>query len=132
MIGATTSLFTVGLWHYSWGYYPRGSAWNISYVAVFAGMLVASVGLLRRAARDVEGATRERARALMYAFIASSFALWDFLPIIGVGFYPLGFLAILAFTGIAANALSRHQLAELTPELHFKPLMLFVLNYCQS
>ena len=116
VLGATTSLFTVGLWHYSWGYYPRGSLWNISYVAVFTGMLVASIRLLRRAARDVEGVSRERARALMYAFIASSFALWDFLPIIGVGFYPVGFLAILAFTGIAANAIWRHQLAELTPE----------------
>jgi diguanylate cyclase (GGDEF)-like protein/PAS domain S-box-containing protein len=116
VVGATTSLFTVGLWHYSWGYYPRGSVWNIFYVAVFAGMLVASVRLLRRAARDVEGDSRKRARALMYAFIASSFALWDFLPIIGVGLHPLGFLAILGFTGIAANAMWRYQLAELTPE----------------
>ena len=116
LVGATTSLFTVGLWHYSWGYYPRGSPWDISYVAVFAGMLVASIRLLRRAARDVEGASGERARALMYAFIASSFALWDFLPMIGVGLVPVGFLAILAFTGIAANAIWRHQLVELTPE----------------
>ena len=112
LTGATTPL---GVWRYSWGYYPRGSLSNLWLVAVFAGILAASIRLLWRASHDSEGQSRQGARAMMFAFIASSFALWDFLPLIGIRLYPVGFLAILAFTGIAANAIWRYQLVELTP-----------------
>src|SRR5206468_2504956 len=72
LTGATTPL---GVWRYSWGYYPRGSLSNLWLVAVFAGILAASIRLLWRASHDSEGQSRQGARAMMFAFIASSFAL---------------------------------------------------------
>ena len=60
LTGATTPL---GVWRYSWGYYPRGSLSNLWLVAVFAGILAASIRLLWRASHDSEGQSRQGARA---------------------------------------------------------------------
>jgi diguanylate cyclase (GGDEF)-like protein/PAS domain S-box-containing protein len=114
VIHAGTNLFIRGIHHYPWGYYPRGSLINLSWIAVFAAMLAASVRLIWRASQEVEGASRERAHAILAAFVAGSFAIIDFLPTVGVP--PVGFVAVLAFVGVAASAIWRYHLVELTPE----------------
>ncbi len=82
-----------------------------------AAMFVASMRLIWSASQDLEGASRERARAMIMAFLVGSVAVVDYLPTIGVGAVgPVGFAAILSFIGIAANAIWRYPLVELTPE----------------
>ncbi len=116
IIGVSTSLFVTGLWRYPWGYYPRSAIYNLSWIAVFVAMLVASILLIFRASRQLEGAARENARTIMIAFAVGCFALIDVLPVIGIGIRPAGFIAILGFVGVAANSIWRYHLVELTPE----------------
>jgi len=116
VISVTTGLFVTGLWTYSWGFYPRGALYNLSWIIVFAAMVVASILLMWRASRVLEGDARERARTVMAAFAVGSLALIDVLPSIGIGIRPVGFIAILGFVGVAANSIWRYRLIELTPE----------------
>jgi len=116
VISVSTSLFVTGLWRYPWGFYPRGAIYNLGWIAVFAVILGASLLLIWRASRKLEGIARANARTIMIAFAVGCFALIDFLPIVGVAIRPVGFLAILGFVGVAANSIWRYHLVELTPE----------------
>lgn len=116
-ITASTSAFTVGVRRWSWGYYPSGRLYNIAWVAILLVLFIVAVRLMSRSAmRALQGNDRDRARALTRAFAIGSLAFVDFLPTLGVPVFPLGFIAILGFAGVAADALWRYHLAELTPQ----------------
>src|SRR5207248_6882282 len=102
------ALFVTGLSQYRWGFYPRGSIYNLTWIAVFAVMLGGSMVLMWRA--------NAHARTIAIAFAVGCLALIDVLPVVGVGIRPIGFVAILGFVGIAANSIWRYNLIELTPE----------------
>jgi diguanylate cyclase (GGDEF)-like protein/PAS domain S-box-containing protein len=110
-----TSILTLGVRHYGWGYYPRGSALNAIWIVVFAALFAMSGRVLWNSAKDGDGRERQAARALLAAFVAAAFSFSDFLPSIGVDVYPLGFIAVLAFAFIAGWAVWRYHLMDLTP-----------------
>jgi len=116
LLEIATPYFVTGVRHFSWGYYPIGSIYNVSWVVIFAGMFATAIRMLWRAARTSEGAERKRARSLVAGFSIAMLAMIDFLPTIGIDVPPLGFIAILAFIAIAAHAIRRYSLVELTPE----------------
>jgi diguanylate cyclase (GGDEF)-like protein/PAS domain S-box-containing protein len=116
LLEIATPYFVTGVRHFGWGYYPIGSAYNISWVAIFTVMFAAAIRMLWRAARSSEGTERKRARSLVAGFSIAMLAMIDFLPTIGFDFPPLGFIAVLAFVAIAAHAIRRYNLVELTPE----------------
>ena len=116
LLEIATPYFVTGVRHFSWGYYPIGSIYNVSWVVIFAGMFAAAIRMLWRAARTSEGAERKRARSLVAGFSIAMLAMIDFLPTIGIDVPPLGFIAILAFIAVAAHAIRRYSLVELTPE----------------
>ena len=128
LLSAATDRFVRGLWHYSWGYYPRGSLQNLSWIAVFTAMLGASIYLIWRASHELDGLSRDSARTMVTAFMVASFALIDFLPIVGVGVRPVGFLAILGFVGVAANSIWRYHLVELTPQYAAEQILATMKN----
>ena len=102
--------------HYSWGFYGRTTAIDLAWIAVFVAMLLASIGLIARPAReDDDPLARAGARAMLVACVAGFFAVVNILPAFGVGIYPLGFVALLAFVGLSANAIWRYGLVQLTP-----------------
>jgi diguanylate cyclase (GGDEF)-like protein/PAS domain S-box-containing protein len=113
---ATSSVFTPAVQRFSWGYYPLGHRYNIAWVVVFALLFIVSIRQMNRAAAAGDEDMRIRATSLARAFAVGALALIDFLPTINFPAYPLGFIAILAFTAIAADAIWRHPLVELTPE----------------
>ena len=115
VVAATTRLLARGVHRYPWGWYPAGSIFNGAWVAIFGVVLFFSIRLLWGAARRAEGRERQAARALIAAFIAGSFGMFDFLPSMGVDVYPVGFVAVLAFAIIAAWAVWRYHLIALTP-----------------
>ena len=115
-ITSTTSSYTNRVERHSWGYYPRGHLYNLVWVIGFLMLFVISIRLMVGAANAVDTAARRRARLLIRAFAAGAFAFIDILPTIGVNVYPLGFLALLAFAGIAADAIWRYELVQLTQE----------------
>src|SRR5204862_6235397 len=104
-----------GIRHYGWGYYPKGSAINALWVVMFAVLFVMSGSLLWSAAKREDGRERQAARAMLAALFATLFAFTDSLPSAGIDVYPLGFVAMLAFTLIAGWAVWRYHLVDLTP-----------------
>jgi diguanylate cyclase (GGDEF)-like protein/PAS domain S-box-containing protein len=118
IVGAlgVTPLVTSGVRRFSWGFYPAGSLFNLAWLSIYLGIIAASVLLLARASRGADDEARRRARGLVAAFIAGSFAAIDFFPSIGIAIPPLGFLAVIAFIGIAAHSIWRYPLADITPE----------------
>jgi diguanylate cyclase (GGDEF)-like protein/PAS domain S-box-containing protein len=115
VVAFATSILTLGVRHFAWGWYPRGSPVNAVWLLVFATMFILSGRLLWSSANHGDGRERQSARALLAAFLAGAFALSDFLPSVGVDVYPLGFIALLAFVLIAGWAVWRYHLVDLTP-----------------
>ena len=104
ILAVSSNLFLRGVNHYPWGYYLRGALINLSWISVCTAMLVGGVYLIWRASHELEGVSRDGARAMVFAFIIASLALVDFLPTIGIGIRPYGFLAILGSIAFAANS----------------------------
>jgi len=116
LLGAATPLLVPAVQRYAWGWYARGPAYNFAWAAVYAVILFAAMCLLWRAHRRAEGEERERAGLILIAFALGSLALVDVLPSIGIDMYPVGYMAILAFSIVSASAVWRFQLVDLTPE----------------
>src|ERR1051325_4970203 len=114
--GLLTPWFVRGVRRYAWGYYAEGSLFNSVWVLFFGAILVFAMRLFAKAYHRSEGAARERAGAFLLAFAVSSLAALDYLPTVGIEVYPVGYVAILGFTIIAASAIWRYQLADVTPE----------------
>jgi diguanylate cyclase (GGDEF)-like protein/PAS domain S-box-containing protein len=115
VLSLTTSVLTTGLHHYSWGVYPAASEATYAWLLLGFALSAGSVALLMRAGRNAEGRGRSRARGVTIAFVAALFGAIDFLPAAGVDILPLGFLAMLAFVALAAVAIWRYHLVDLTP-----------------
>jgi diguanylate cyclase (GGDEF)-like protein/PAS domain S-box-containing protein len=116
LLELATPYIVINVRQFEWGYYPVGSPYNVSWAVIFAGMFILAIRMLWRSAQTSEGMARKRARALVVAFSVSLLSSVQFLPSIGVGVLPLGFIFILAFVAIAAHAIWRYRLVELTPE----------------
>jgi diguanylate cyclase (GGDEF)-like protein/PAS domain S-box-containing protein len=110
------ALGTTELRRYSWGWFPTAAKLDPLWGAMYFALIVASVVLLARAARESTGESRKRARALAIAFAIASFAFIDFAPTWGLDVPPLGFLPMLAFVVVSALVVWRYQLVDLTPE----------------
>jgi diguanylate cyclase (GGDEF)-like protein/PAS domain S-box-containing protein len=116
LLGAATDALIPSVFHYSWGYYANGRPHGGLIVLGFTGVIAASMHLFWRAYRSSEGKAKERAGALLLAFVLGSLAMFDYIPSVGIDLQPVGFIAALAFTVVAATALWRFELADITPE----------------
>ncbi|HWW62728.1 MAG TPA: PAS domain S-box protein, partial [Thermoanaerobaculia bacterium] len=115
ILSLTTSLVIPTVRHFVFGFYPVGNSFGGMLVLSYAAILAVSVYLFRRAVHAAEGMARERAGALMLAFLLASLALLDYLPAVGIEIYPVGYMSMLIFAVIAASALWRYQLIDITP-----------------
>lgn len=113
---AATDIFFGSLHVYAWGFYPALNPVALAFVAPFVGLIGLSLWEFWRSHRDAETETeRLRARAFLVGFGTAALALLDYLPGFGINVYPIGFLPVLAFLAIAAMAIWRYRLADLTP-----------------
>jgi diguanylate cyclase (GGDEF)-like protein/PAS domain S-box-containing protein len=108
--------FIAGVRRFDWGYFPIGPPYNIAWILIFSAMFLLAIRMLWQAMQASEGIERARARGLVIAFSVAMLSSVDFFPTIGVDVPPFGFVAILAFVAIAAHALWRYRLVDLTPE----------------
>jgi diguanylate cyclase (GGDEF)-like protein/PAS domain S-box-containing protein len=113
-------IFTDALIHnvrrFAWGFYPTGRPIGGLIVLSFAGIIIAAIHIFWRMYRGAEGPERERAGALLLAFVLGSMGMLDYLPSVGIDLQPIGYLAVLAFVIVSATAVWRFELADITPE----------------
>ena len=115
-LAAFTGVLIPSVRHYSWGFYAHGQPFGGVIVLGFSAIVVASVHLFWSAYRTAEGKAKERAGALLLAFVLGSLAMFDYVPSAGIDLQPVGYIASLAFVVVAATALWRFELADITPE----------------
>jgi diguanylate cyclase (GGDEF)-like protein/PAS domain S-box-containing protein len=116
VVSLTTAAIMPGVRKYGWGYYPHGDPHGGILVASYGACLIASIYLFWRTYSRTEGKARERAGALLLAFALGSLGMFDYLPAAGIDLQPIGFFSCLAFATVAATAIWRYDLADLTPE----------------
>jgi len=110
----TTDLLLAGTWHYSWGFYPHLTPATAVFLAYFAIALSWSLALL---AFNNEATDQERRRNLSFAgaLAVGYLGSVDYLPAFGFAVYPIGCFFILGFIVLAANAILRFRLSDLSP-----------------
>ncbi|HUP64850.1 MAG TPA: EAL domain-containing protein [Thermoanaerobaculia bacterium] len=112
----TTDWLIPGLYLYSWGYYPRYDYRILPFLLYFFLTIAASLrqffGGISSRMSSVE---RGRIRLLLLAMLFGTIGVIDFLPSLGVKVYPVGFLGIAIYLGLAWLAIRRYHLGEMAP-----------------
>jgi diguanylate cyclase (GGDEF)-like protein/PAS domain S-box-containing protein len=116
LVSATTSLVVPAVRTYAWGYYPSGSGFGWIAVLLYAAILGTGIALFWRSYQTSQGKAKERAGTLLLAFCLGSISFLDCLPAIGIDIYPIGYVTMVAFTIVAATAVWRFELIDITPE----------------
>jgi diguanylate cyclase (GGDEF)-like protein/PAS domain S-box-containing protein len=114
-LSATAALIPA-VHHFPWGFYPAPSLFLAPAVLIYAGVLGNGLRLVWTAFRDSEGRARERALMLVVAFGIGAVSFIDYVPSLGIGVGPIGHIVMIMFVIIAASAISRFQLVDVTPE----------------
>ncbi|MBI4432675.1 MAG: PAS domain S-box protein [Candidatus Omnitrophica bacterium] len=127
--------FVSGVYRYPWGYYARYGRAALFFLGFFFITLVSALHLLWTDYRLAPTPRqRKRLKVLIIAFSTGYLASIDYVPAMGMQVYPLGFLPVLGFIALAAYAIWRYHLIDITPEFAAKkivdtmPDMLIVLD----
>jgi diguanylate cyclase (GGDEF)-like protein/PAS domain S-box-containing protein len=116
LVGLLTDRLIPTVRRFAWGYYPLGRPYGGLIVLCFAGIIIASIHIFWRMYRRAEGPGRERAGALLLAFVLGSIGMLDYLPSVGIDLQPIGYIAALAFVIVAATAVWHFELGDITPQ----------------
>jgi len=120
-----TDAMIPGLYRYTWGFYPKYGWMGALYLLFFFGVVVASLRLYWRAYRVATPGTVSwrRFRSLLVAFAVLYLGSFDYLAKYGIPLYPFGYLPVLAFAMLAARAIWRYRLVDLTPAFAAKQIL---------
>jgi len=111
-----TDLYVDGYYVYSWGYYPKAGVLHpiyLCYLVVVALHSFCSLIVSGNKARW-NGIRSDQIKYLILSFFIYCFAASDFIVNYGIGYYPLGFSAILVCLFIVAHAIVRYHLMDIT------------------
>src|SRR5205085_4515502 len=109
-----TNLLLDGTWHYRWGFYPRLTPASGIFILYFGAMLGWSLMLLVRKS-DATEQERRRNIAFVAALSVGYLGSIDYLPAFGFSVYPIGCFFIFGFIVLAARAVLRFRLSDLSP-----------------
>ena len=101
-------------WLYKWGFYPHLKPAGAIFLAYFAAVLSWSLALLVRKG-DATDQEHRRNVAFVAALSVGYFGSIDYLPAFGIALYPIGCFFILGFVFLAARAILRFRLSDLSP-----------------
>jgi diguanylate cyclase (GGDEF)-like protein/PAS domain S-box-containing protein len=123
----TDALFR-DLYVYRWGFYPRFRWLGALFLVFFFAAVVASLRQFWAGARRGEGTFGARCRAFFVAFAVASLGSVDYLAAYGVPLYPFGYLPVLVFIVLAAQAIRRYRLVDFTPEMAARGILRDMLD----
>jgi hypothetical protein len=102
-----TDLFLAGIYYYSWGTYPKAGPllwiYQICY-AIFVIRLIIFPSIQTLLNPQSSDQSKIYAKYFLAATVILSIAMVDFLPALGIGLYPIGYIPVTIFTLILAFA----------------------------
>lgn len=121
---ARTNLFIEGVYSYPWGYYPDyGPAGAGLFIYLALAMAFSLLLFYREHARAQSTSQKGRLKSFRNAFLWGYVAAVDLLPTFGVNVYPFGYVAAFIFMILAARAVWRYRLVDITPGFAAKQIM---------
>jgi len=117
---AGIALFTDSLldsmYLYPWGYYTHFAWLGVPFLGFFFGMLIMSmVNYWIEYKKASPGTHKLRIKWLMTAFGIGYVGSIDYVAVFGIPVYPCGYAAILGFLVVAARAIWKYHLVDITP-----------------
>ncbi len=108
--------FLTGVYHYTWGYYPRYGPLSWPFLVFFFGLLFGSLRLLQtELSRSTRIIHQRRIKALLVALAVGYLGVVDYLPAYGIHVYPFGYVPVLGFVVLMFRAVWLYRLQEITP-----------------
>jgi len=113
----STNWLIARVYHYWWGYYPQYGWLSVPYLIFFFGYMILSLWEYGAALRQAQPGTvhYRRVRAFMVAFGVAYLGSFDYLAKYGIALYPFGYAPIFVFLALAARAIWRYRLIDVTP-----------------
>lgn len=117
LFSVASDYFVRGTYRYFWGPYAKFGVLGVPFLIFFFVTLFVSFLILIRAYYLLDANTlhKKRLRVFLIAFSVGYIACVDYIANFGLVFYPFGYAAVLAFTGISAHGIRRYHLTDITP-----------------
>ena len=111
----TTNGFIRGVYHYSWGYYPKYGVVSIPFILFFFILAIQSMRLYWTAYQNAGSEPqKKRIHTLLTGFAIAYLASFDYLAKFGIPLYPFGYIPILVFLILAAKAVGQYRFTDLS------------------
>jgi PAS domain S-box-containing protein len=112
-----TNVLFKGFHHYSWGIYLKFKWPSALFMVYFFAMTAATLRLYWDEYRwSNPNTTRyHRAKEFLIAFSIGYLAMFDFLPAVGVPYYPLSSIPMICMLILVSRAIWRYRLVDITP-----------------
>ncbi len=118
LLGFYTNELVSGVYHYSWGYYPKYGELGLPFLLFFFAVLFAAMRLYTIEYRKAsDGIHKKRIKAFQLAWMIAFVGAVDILPKFGIDFYPLGFIPVLLFIALSARAVWRFGFENHAPSI---------------
>jgi PAS domain S-box-containing protein len=116
-LSLSTNVLFDGFYHYSWGIYLKLRPPALLFVGYFFVMMVATLRLywLEYRTSDRNTIKHRRAQQFLIAFSIGYLGALDFLPALGVPYYPLSSVPMICMLILVARAIWRYRLVDITP-----------------
>ena len=112
----TTDHVVARVQRFWWGFYPTyDPTARVAFLLFVGGLLAAAMIEIIRAHPQTQGTDSKRIRLFTIALAVGYIGAADFLPLFGIAVYPLGWVGVLGFTGIAMYIVVKHGLVLITP-----------------
>ena len=113
-----TGYIIVGVRRFPWGFYPVINPVALfAFLLFFCGVLALSAAEIYRARTSPDTIERQRVLLFTIALGIGCLALVDFLPLFGIGIYPLGWLALLGCTAVSVYTIAKYGWVPINPSL---------------
>jgi len=116
-ISLLTDILFDGFYHYSWGIFLKFRSSALLFIFYFFVMTVSTLRLywLEYRKSGPNTTKHHRAREFLIAFSIGYLGTLDFLPAIGVPYYPLSSVPMICMLILASRAIWRYRLVDITP-----------------